>query len=159
MQLQLKLMLFLTFLLASLAAAGLGPMTGENDAPGLWGGYPIEPMCFEEDGFFPLKDAQDLANNLKTQDPENLNYIQHDNSIHSEQGLIRICVNNDFLTHDTHVLNKDVGENLQKIIDKCCKPEEDYCRGGYRQGTGRNGGIFIDYVTRGAGKISHRFWA
>ncbi|KAI4265668.1 MAG: hypothetical protein L6R38_009253 [Xanthoria sp. 2 TBL-2021] len=115
-------------------------------------GIPKGPSCSEGVGLFPLSDAQALATELQTVDPDDMSYLPHDNSHWWEKGLFRICIQNDFVSDNTHIVRKTAGENLQKIIDKCCKLDEPYCGGGERQGKG-DSGLYIDFTTRNAGDI------
>ncbi|KAI4099930.1 MAG: hypothetical protein LQ339_005719 [Xanthoria mediterranea] len=113
-------------------------------------GIPKGPSCSTGVGLFPVADAKALAADLQANNPSDMTYLPHDNSIWFQQGLFRICIYNDFISDNTHVTNEMVGAELQKIIDKCCKTDRPLCGGGERQGKG-DSGLFIDYVTRNAG--------
>ncbi|KAI4259872.1 MAG: hypothetical protein L6R42_004333 [Xanthoria sp. 1 TBL-2021] len=114
------------------------------------GGISVKPDCWDGLGLFPLSDAQALATELQTVDPDDMSYLPHHNSLWWEKGLVRICVRNSFIAQNTHVMRKYVGDNIQKIIDKCCKKDEPVCEGGVRQGKG-DSGLYTDFLTVNAG--------
>ncbi|KAI4224523.1 MAG: hypothetical protein L6R36_004615 [Xanthoria steineri] len=149
---QLQSSPLLTTLLSLLTLLTTPTPTHANPVAGLGKalGIPKGSSCSTGVGLFPVADAKALAADLQTNNPSDMTYLPHDNSIWFQQDLFRLCIHNDFVSDNTHVTNEMVGRELQKIIDKCCKTDRPYCEGGGRQGKG-DSGLFIDYITRNAG--------
>ncbi|KAI4227614.1 MAG: hypothetical protein L6R36_002248 [Xanthoria steineri] len=106
-----------------------------------------QTQCFKEGAVFPRQDLEAYAKQLETVEFDKLLFIPHGRFINGVHNRVKVCAYNTFDKENTSVMNGVVATALYKILDKCCKPDEFLCKGGYGQESGQPK-LFVDFVTR-----------
>ncbi|KAL9609194.1 MAG: hypothetical protein Q9204_009173 [Flavoplaca sp. TL-2023a] len=146
---RVQLLPILTSILSILSPLALA--IPADRTPKKHGGYDKNSECWtgKGKGFFPLEDAQTVADALRSTSPDKDYHVRRKDSQHWELGLFRVCVNNDFLGWDTHVTEHQIGEELQGMLNRCCDVTQHYCEGGYTQIEGSTK-LYLDVTTHPA---------
>ncbi|CAO1603089.1 hypothetical protein XANCAGTX0491_006682 [Xanthoria calcicola] len=105
--------------------------------------------CFNSEGLIDTMDIRALAKDFYA--PPHQSYPLRPWSYQKfDHGSMRICVQNKYWTHATHITSDAMGDALMAIY-RCCDPLDELCGGGYHQARGTTG-IFLDVETKHNGE-------